>query len=65
MPALHFLDLRVHFIAAGDEHATRVTHTEQYTFLAWADDGAHDQAHLRGSTQLAFNGPAAMVEPAV
>src|ERR1700744_4859596 len=41
---------------------TRITHTEQYTFLAWADDGAHDQAHLRGSTQLAFNGLAALVE---
>ena len=42
--------------------ATRVTHTEQYTFLAWAGDGAHDQAHLRGSTQLAFNGLSALVE---
>ena len=41
---------------------TRVTHTEQYTFLAWAGDGAHDQAHLRGSTQLAFNALAALVE---
>jgi uncharacterized protein YndB with AHSA1/START domain len=37
---------------------------EQYTFLAWADDGAHDQAHLRGSTRLAFNALAALVEPA-
>jgi hypothetical protein len=44
--------------------ATRITHTEQYTFLAWAGDGAHDQAHLRGSTQLAFNALAALVEPA-
>jgi len=41
---------------------TRVTHTEQYTFLAWADDGARDQAHLRGSTQLSFNALAALVE---
>ena len=41
---------------------TRVTHTEQHTFLAWAGDGAHDQAHLRGSTQLAFNALAALVE---
>ena len=41
---------------------TRVTHPEQYTFLAWAGDGAHDQAHLRGSTQLAFNALAALVE---
>ena len=44
--------------------ATRITHTEQYTFLAWDGDGAHDQAHLRGSTQLAFNALAALVEPA-
>jgi uncharacterized protein YndB with AHSA1/START domain len=43
---------------------TRITHTEQYTFLVWADDGAHDQAHLRGSTRLAFNALAALVEPA-
>jgi hypothetical protein len=41
---------------------TRVTHTEQYTFLVWAGDGAHDQAHLRGSTQLACNALAALVE---
>jgi uncharacterized protein YndB with AHSA1/START domain len=41
---------------------TRVTHTEQYTFLAWAGDGAHDQAHLRGSIQLSFNALAALVE---
>jgi len=46
------------------DHGTRITHTEQYTFLAWTDDGAHDQAHLRGSTQLAFNALAAFVEPA-
>jgi hypothetical protein len=44
------------------QDATRITHTEQYTFLAWADDGTHDQAHLRGSTQLAFNALAALVE---
>jgi uncharacterized protein YndB with AHSA1/START domain len=41
---------------------TRVTHTEQYTFLVWADDGAHDRAHLRGSIQLSFNALAALVE---
>jgi uncharacterized protein YndB with AHSA1/START domain len=44
------------------ETGTRVAHTEQYTFLAWADDGAHDQAHLRGSTRLSFNALAALVE---
>ena len=45
-------------------NATRISHTEQYSFLAWAGDGAHDQAHLRGSTQLAFNALAAFVETA-
>jgi uncharacterized protein YndB with AHSA1/START domain len=44
------------------QDGTRVTHTEQYTFLVWADDGAHDQAHLRGSIQLSFNALAALVE---
>jgi uncharacterized protein YndB with AHSA1/START domain len=55
----------VSLISIGFEPAdegTRVTHTEQYTFLAWAGDGGHDQAHLRGSTQLAFNALAALVE---
>jgi uncharacterized protein YndB with AHSA1/START domain len=54
--------ISIAFEPIGD--GTRITHTEQYTFLAWADDGAHDQAHLRGSTQLAFNGLAKLVEPA-
>ena len=54
--------ISIAFEPAGD--ATRISHTEQYTFLAWAGDGAHDQAHLRGSTQLAFNGLAAFVERA-
>jgi uncharacterized protein YndB with AHSA1/START domain len=44
------------------DEGTRVTHTEQYTFLAWSEDGAHDQAHLRGSTRLSFNALAALVE---
>jgi uncharacterized protein YndB with AHSA1/START domain len=54
--------ISIAFEPAGD--GTRVAHTEQYTFLAWAGDGAHDLAHLRGSTQLAFNALAAFVEPA-
>ena len=54
--------ISIAFEPAGD--ATLISHTEQYTFLAWADDGAHDQAHLRGSTQLAFNALAAFVEEA-
>jgi uncharacterized protein YndB with AHSA1/START domain len=41
---------------------TKITHTEQYAFLAWADDGAHDQAHLRGSIRLSFNALAVLVE---
>jgi uncharacterized protein YndB with AHSA1/START domain len=44
------------------DEGTRVTHTEQYTFLAWSEDGAHDRGHLRGSTQLSFNALAALVE---
>ena len=55
----------VSLISIGFEptaEGTRVTHTEQYTFLAWAGDGAHNQAHLRGSTQLSFNALAALVE---
>jgi len=55
----------VSLISIGFEptaEGTRVTHTEQYTFLAWNGDGGHDQAHLRGSTQLAFNALAALVE---
>ena len=34
---------------------TRVRHHEQYAFLVWSDDGAHDRAHLRGSVNLSFN----------
>jgi uncharacterized protein YndB with AHSA1/START domain len=54
--------ISIAFEPIGD--GIRITHTEQYAFLAWADDGAHDQAHLRGSTQLSFNALAAFVEPA-
>jgi uncharacterized protein YndB with AHSA1/START domain len=49
------------FAPTGD--GTRITHTEQYTFLAWTGDGAHDKAHLRGSTQLAFNALAGAIQP--
>jgi uncharacterized protein YndB with AHSA1/START domain len=42
---------------------TRIIHTEQYAFLAWADDGAHDRAHLQGSIRLSFNALAVLVEP--
>jgi uncharacterized protein YndB with AHSA1/START domain len=39
--------------------ATRLTWTEQYTFLVVTDDGADDVAHLRGGTRLLLNGLAA------
>jgi uncharacterized protein YndB with AHSA1/START domain len=35
--------------------STLVTHREQYVFLSYTDDGAHDVAHLRGSVGLAWN----------
>jgi len=38
---------------------TRLTWTEQYTFLVVTDDGADDVAHLRGGTRLLLNGLAA------
>jgi uncharacterized protein YndB with AHSA1/START domain len=40
---------------------TLLRHTEQYAYLAYADDGAHDLAHLRGSTNLQLNGLAAVL----
>lgn len=40
---------------------TRLTHTEQYAFLAWTGDGERDVAHLRGGTRLQLNGLAAVV----
>ena len=41
---------------------TRLRHSEQYVFLAYAEDGAHDVAHLKGSTQLQLNGLAAALD---
>jgi uncharacterized protein YndB with AHSA1/START domain len=38
---------------------TRLRHTEQYAFLAYDGDGAHDIAHLKGSLPLQLNGLAA------
>jgi len=38
---------------------TRLTHTEQYVFLAYTGDGAHDTAHLQGGTRLQLNALAA------
>jgi uncharacterized protein YndB with AHSA1/START domain len=42
--------------------ATRLRHTEQYTYLAYADDGAQDVAHLKGSMNLQLNGLAAALD---
>jgi uncharacterized protein YndB with AHSA1/START domain len=43
---------------------TRLRHTEQYAYLAYAGDGAHDVAHLKGSLPLQLNGLAAALTPA-
>jgi uncharacterized protein YndB with AHSA1/START domain len=42
--------------------STRLRHSEQYVFLAYAEDGAQDVAHLKGSTQLQLNGLAAALD---
>jgi uncharacterized protein YndB with AHSA1/START domain len=42
---------------SGD--GTRLRHTEQYVFLAYTGDGAHDVAHLKGSMNLQLNALAA------
>ena len=44
-------------LPAGD--GTRLRHTEQYAYLAYAGDGAQDIAHLKGSMNLQLNGLAA------
>jgi uncharacterized protein YndB with AHSA1/START domain len=38
---------------------TRLRHTEQYAYLAYAGDGAQDIAHLKGSMPLQLNALAA------
>lgn len=35
--------------------STLVTHREQYVFLTYTKDGAHDVGHLRGSVGRAWN----------
>jgi hypothetical protein len=47
---------------AGD--GTRLRHTEQYAYLAYAGDGAQDIAHLKGSMHLQLNGLAAALDAA-
>jgi uncharacterized protein YndB with AHSA1/START domain len=51
--------ITVEFAAAAG--GTRLTHTEQYSFLAWTGDGSQDVAHLKGGTRLQLNGLAAVV----
>jgi uncharacterized protein YndB with AHSA1/START domain len=40
---------------------TRLRHTEQYAYLAYAGDGTQDIAHLKGSMHLQLNGLAAVL----
>ncbi len=44
-------------LPSGD--GARLRHTEQYAYLAYDGDGAHDVAHLKGSLPLQLNGLAA------
>lgn len=44
--------------------ATRLRHSEQYAYLAYAGDGAHDVAHLKGGLPLQLNGLAAALDAA-
>ena len=44
---------------APSDGGTSLRHTEQYVFLAYTADGAHDTAHLRGGTRLQLNALAA------
>ena len=45
----------VTLVFRGEDLTTSVTHTEQYTFLAYDGDCANDEAHLRGSLNLQWN----------
>ncbi|NUS12814.1 MAG: hypothetical protein HOY69_15665 [Streptomyces sp.] len=42
---------------------SRLTWTEQYTWLVYTGDGAQDVAHLRVGTRLLLNGLTAVVDP--
>jgi uncharacterized protein YndB with AHSA1/START domain len=44
---------------APRDGGTSLRHTEQYVFLAYTADGAHDTAHLQGGTRLQLNALAA------
>ena len=49
-------------LSALPADATRLRHCEQYVFVAYSGDGAHDVAHLAGSTRLQLNGLAAALD---
>jgi uncharacterized protein YndB with AHSA1/START domain len=42
-----------------NDNGTRLTHTEQYSYLSYTADGQQDVAHLKGSTRLQLNALAA------
>jgi len=46
----------------GTDAGTRLTHTEQYAYLAYSGEGEHDVAHLKGSTRLQVNALAVALE---
>lgn len=49
----------VELSALPAEGGTLLRHTEQYAYTAYAGDGSHDVAHLKGSLNLQLNGLAA------
>ncbi|WP_432154157.1 SRPBCC domain-containing protein [Streptomyces tricolor] len=48
---------------ADDPAGSRLTWTEQYTWLVPTGDGSQDVAHLRGGTRLLLNGLSTVVNP--
>ncbi|GAA3151547.1 SRPBCC domain-containing protein [Streptomyces echinatus] len=51
-------------VELSDEAAgSRLTWTEQYTWLVPTGDGTQDEAHLRGGTRLLLNGLSTVVNP--
>ncbi|MFF8905225.1 SRPBCC domain-containing protein [Streptomyces olivaceoviridis] len=51
-------------VELADEPAgSRLTWTEQYTWLVPTGDGSQDAAHLRGGTRLLLNGLSTVVNP--
>ncbi|MFF8732414.1 SRPBCC domain-containing protein [Streptomyces sp. NPDC015171] len=48
---------------ADDAAGSRLTWTEQFTWLVPSGDGSQDVAHLRGGTRLLLNGLSTVVNP--